>query len=69
MSKLKELKIKLDEDDFRCLISGGILTIKSKEQEIMIYLSDIGFHRMDLAISDVDSGKLSPYSHLTKELK
>lgn len=66
---MKETKIKLYEDDFRCLVSGGVLTFKSKHQEIIICLADIGFHRMDLAILDVETGKLPTWSHLTKELE
>lgn len=67
----KEIRIKLYEDDFQCLVSGGILTLQDKknDQEILICLADIGFHRMDYCIGEVDAGNVKPYSHLTKELK
>lgn len=62
--------IKLDEDDFRCIVSGGILIItdSKNKHEISIYLSDIGFHVMDKAIDDVDSGKIPHYSDRKREL-
>lgn len=64
--KLTPIKIKLDENDFQCLVSAGILTIKDKEQEIQIILADIGFHRMDYCITNVDTGNVKPYSHREK---
>jgi hypothetical protein len=68
---MKQIKIRLDEDDFQCLVSGGILTLKDakNKQEIAICLADIGFHRMDHCITQVDTGKVEPYSHLNKDLK
>ncbi len=67
---MKRIKIKLDEKDFRCLVSGGILTVIDPEAktEVHIILADIGFHRMDQAISDVESGDLKTYSHLTRSV-
>lgn len=62
------IKIKLYEDDFRCLVSGGILTLKHGNCEIDILLADIGFHVMDKAIDDADSGKLPHYSNMTRDL-
>lgn len=61
-------KIKLEEDDFRCLVSGGVLIHKIPKygKEIQIILSDIGFDRMEKAIDDVIEGKLITYSDLTK---
>lgn len=67
-NKMIKTHIKLNEDEFRSLVSGGILTIKSKDSEIMICLSDIGFHRMDAAIDDAQSGRLTHYSNLTRDL-
>lgn len=68
---MKQIKIRLEEDDFQCLVSGRVLTLKDNDnkQEILICLADIGFHRMDHCISEVDSGKVETYSHLTKDLK
>lgn len=67
----KEIRIKLYEDDFQCLVSGGILTLQDKKnnQEIKICLADIGFYRMENCIGKVENGEISPYSHLTKELE
>jgi hypothetical protein len=64
-----EIRVKLDEQDFRCLVSGGVLKIKipDSKQEIKICLADIGFHIMDQAISDIEIGKMEPYSNLTRE--
>ena len=63
-----DLKIKLDEEQFRCLVSGGILTVNDGDLKIMICLSDIGFHRMDKAIEDADSGELPAYSNMEIDL-
>ncbi len=63
-----KIAILLDEDDFRCLVSGGILSVKKNDNQIDICLSDIGFNRMDRAIEDADSGQLPHYSDRTKEL-
>lgn len=61
-------KIRLEEDDFRCLVSGGILTINipSQNKQISIILADIGFHQMGKALEEAYSGDLKAYSHLTK---
>jgi len=61
------MNINLNEEDFRCLVSGGILTVhKINGPEIKIMLSDIGFHRMRKAIEDCYHGDLKAYSNLTK---
>lgn len=66
--KMKEIYIKLYEDDFRCLVSGGLLTLKNNNQDVIIMLADIGFNRMDKAIKDAASGKLEHYSNLTRDI-
>lgn len=48
----EEKYIKLDEEDFKCLVRGGLLKIGN----INLLLSDIGFDRMDKAISIADNG-------------
>ena len=42
------IKIVLDEDDFRCLITGGVVYVPPKDGGIavQIALSDIGYDRM-----------------------
>ena len=67
MNKI-DLRIKLYEDEFRCLVSGGVLTLNDKNTTIQICLADIGFDRMDKAIEDVDTGKLSTYSNMVRDL-
>ena len=42
----------LDEECFRCLVRGGIVHIG----KIRIALQDIGFERMDEAITSADNG-------------
>jgi hypothetical protein len=50
MSKPKEKQyIKLDLQDFKCLVGGGVLKVGDL---IRICLSDIGFEAMDDAIVD-----------------
>lgn len=61
--RLKPIKIKLDESDFQCLVSGGVLTVRDDNQQVEIILADIGFHRMDHCIYNVEIGKVKPYSH------
>jgi hypothetical protein len=67
---MNEIRIKLDEDDFQCLVSGGVLTIKDNKnkQEILIYLADIGLHIMDKCIGNVDTKKIQSYSHRDREI-
>lgn len=58
--KPKHHRIKLENEDFNCLVRGGILTIEDAHfgQTFHIALSDIGFHNMErgleLAIKGVD---------------
>lgn len=51
--------IKLDENDFACLVRGGVLTIP--ELDAKIILADIGFMEMgralDSAIEGIDTYK------------
>lgn len=50
-------KIKLTAGDFKCLVSGGQLTIKSRNQEIHIILEDMGFDMMEFIIAEIDEKK------------
>jgi len=54
MNKKLELTILLNEEDFACLVRGGILTIEDKDSDINIILKNIGFDQMDEAISRAD---------------
>jgi len=45
--------VMLDYEDFKCLVRGGILTIKNLNLDIA--LRDIGFHMMDEAITLADN--------------
>lgn len=68
MSKVVVAPIKLDEEDFRCLVSGGTLTVHTPVATVMLILADIGFDRMDKAILDVDSQILPAYSSRTRNV-
>lgn len=61
---MTDVYISLDEEDFRCLVRGGILQITDikDNSRVMITLKDIGFHRMDKAIEDADKG-IDIYKH------
>lgn len=63
------IKVSLDANDFQCLVSGGILTINCDipEHQIQIILKDIGFLVMDHCITQVDTGKVPPYSNLERQ--
>ena len=50
------MNIVLDYEDFKCLVRGGIL----KVGEVNIALQDIGFDKMDEAITLADKGVKSP---------
>lgn len=43
---MKEVKLLLDEQDFRKLITGGIVEKSSMGVHIKIALQDIGYYRM-----------------------
>ena len=60
------IPISLDENDFTCLVRGGVLTIKDEEITIMVCLKDIGFHRMDEAISKAEKG-IDIYKNLERK--
>jgi hypothetical protein len=47
------MNIMLDEEDFKCLVRGGIICIKGG---VKIALKDIGFDKMDEAITLADKG-------------
>jgi hypothetical protein len=55
---LRTQYISLDEEDFRCLVGGGVLTVAhvNNRSVTKIVLKDIGFHRMDKSIEDADKG-------------
>jgi hypothetical protein len=50
----EKIFISLDEEDFKCLVRGGVLTIKD---EVIIILKDIGFFEMDKALDSAMDGK------------
>jgi hypothetical protein len=65
---MNEFYISLDEQDFRCLIRGGILQIidKKNNSRCMISLKDIGFYTMYKALEDVGEGKEEIYKNLER---
>lgn len=64
---MKEARIALDEQAYRCLVRGGELTVKGKDVEVKIILNDIGFDVMDKVLSEVILGKEKPYEPLVQE--
>lgn len=54
MDEIGAIALKLDEEDFKCLVRGG--TLKILGGRIIIALSDIGFSRMDAAIDSAKQG-------------
>ncbi len=44
--------IALDEQDFACLVRGGVLHVG----DIKIILKDIGYIQMDIAIANAEAG-------------
>jgi hypothetical protein len=57
------MNIRLDEEDFKCLVRGGVLKIG----DIHIILSDIGFDCMDYAISMAHDGIDTYKDHIKTE--
>ncbi len=53
---MNEIKIALNEEDFRCLVRGGVLTINDASQTVKILLNDIGFIAMTQAMHDAEGG-------------
>jgi hypothetical protein len=47
------MNIMLDEEDFKCLIRGGVLTVNSY---LKLALEDFGFYNMDNAMRSVRAG-------------
>ncbi len=62
MDKKLDKHIMLDYEDFKCLVRGGILTVG----DVKIALKDIGFDKMDEAITLADN-KVDIYKGHTKE--
>ncbi len=56
--------VSLDEDDFRCLVSGGIIKCG---QHIQICLQDIGYSIMYDAIADAQSGLIELHTERFKD--
>jgi hypothetical protein len=55
----------LDEEDFNCLVRGGVLNVfytrHNRGQVVKVILKDIGFHRMEKCLEDAIS-KTGTYS-------
>lgn len=49
----RQMNIMLTEEDFTCLVRGGVLTVNS---QLKIALQDIGFDRMYRAIKSAELG-------------
>lgn len=49
----REMNIMLDEEDFKCLVRGGVLKVNA---HLKLALKDIGFDRMDSAIDSAPDG-------------
>lgn len=61
------IKISLDQEDFNCLVCGGVLSINVLAKErIDICLQDIGFDNMHDALDDVEAGKIKTYTNRTR---
>jgi hypothetical protein len=58
------VNIMLDEEDFKCLVRGGVICITG--HGIKIALKDIGFEAMDEAITMADKG-IDIYKNHDKE--
>lgn len=56
--------ISLDEEDFKCLVRGGVIKIGDR---VKICLKDIGFTTMCDAIARVQVGLEEPYKDHIKE--
>ena len=50
---LREMNIMLDEEDFKCLVRGGVLRVN---EHLKLALEDIGFDRMEAAIESAKDG-------------
>ncbi len=54
----RQMNIMLTEEDFKCLVRGGVLTVNS---QLKLALEDIGFNRMfdvlNSAVSGIDIQK------------
>lgn len=66
-TSLRNRYISLDNEDFGCLVRGGVLTVvdASKGGVIKIALRDIGFDQMHLKINHAMSGQ-NTYAEHTK---
>ncbi len=58
-----KLIIRLDEEDLKCLIGGGGLTINipDEPQAVTIYMANIGFYVLQKIMEEVDIGKRKVY--------
>jgi len=53
----EDIKIALNEQDFRCLVRGGELTIEDASVRIKLIVNDIGWDPIRQALGDAMSGK------------
>lgn len=49
----RQMNIVLDEEDFKCLVRGGVLKVND---HLKLVLQDIGFDRMNAAIESAQDG-------------
>jgi hypothetical protein len=49
--------IKLDAEDFKCLVSGGVLKINMGNGFVSIILADIGFERMHNILDSIEDNE------------
>ncbi len=49
----RQMSIMLTEDDFKCLVRGGVLTVSP---HLKLALQDMGFDRMHGAIESAEQG-------------
>lgn len=52
----KDIRLRLIEEDLRCLFRGEVLTIKTHNGTASMILTDIGFDRIQAILSDAMSG-------------
>lgn len=70
---MSERYIKLDSEDFHCLVRGGVLQIEDERNNdtINICLEDIGFYNMNEMIDNLqeESSKYLIYKNHVKIIK
>ena len=53
------IRIRLEAEDFACLVRGGLVARTRDGQRVLIALADIGYERMNEAIADAVAAGVS----------